>query len=656
MITFLLLVMAGAGITSVVVQNAIQSANEEQALRYEQISEVKDFAQAQTAITLHAMDIIIDRDEGVSQERSDAVTALFTKMKRLQKHLNDLADTKEEKAAALRLPQLLTEMEDAVYNQLFPTVNQRAKGEKAAFAKLDDKIDALEDQSVTILHALERVRNGSNRALLNAYSQALSEVNLNAMDMIIDRYKGLDQERVATVKLLIQKMDALVKKISRNAKSVKERKLVFNLGQHLMLFKKIVTSDLYAQIKKVAGIEADFSRLDDRVDSIEDAMSEALSVISRSVAHEVAEAKEGVESMKTTAQTILIVIIVIAVGLGIAGGVALIVSVVGAIEKMTEVTYDLAKGEGDLTKRTAIKSHDEIGEASEHIDHFIDKIQEIISIGKHSSNENVALAEELSQTSAQISSQSEEEVAIVKETVAFSEEIRQAIRSSLEEFTKAKEDICNANEELRSAQENILSLTKTVQSNGEQELELASRLNQLSVDADQVKDVLIVISDIAEQTNLLALNAAIEAARAGEHGRGFAVVADEVRKLAERTQKSLSEINATINIVIQAINDSAEQMNQNAKHVEALLSVSDEVEEKITNISSVMEHAAVVTGSSYEISVKTDQSIGEMAQKIATIEEISSQNQYSLKEITTATEHLSRLTYDLSQKLDQFKT
>ena len=104
-----------------------------------------------------------------------------------------------------------------------------------------------------------------------------------------------------------------------------------------------------------------------------------------------------------------------------------------------------------------------------------------------------------------------------------------------------------------------------IEISSQNEEELSGKLIQLTQDTEQVKDVLSVISDIAEQTNLLALNAAIEAARAGEHGRGFAVVADEVRKLAERTQKSLAEINATINVVIQSISETSDAMIKNAE-------------------------------------------------------------------------------------------
>ncbi|GHS86875.1 hypothetical protein FACS189487_01920 [Campylobacterota bacterium] len=133
-------------------------------------------------------------------------------------------------------------------------------------------------------------------------------------------------------------------------------------------------------------------------------------------------------------------------------------------------------------------------------------------------------------------------------------------------------------EELMVKAEDIVgNLTKQIVDASQKENELAEKLVQLSRDADQVKSVLRVIADIADQTNLLALNAAIEAARAGEHGRGFAVVADEVRKLAERTQKSLAETNASISVVVQAIGDSSDSMSANAKDMQTLVGDVEQV-------------------------------------------------------------------------------
>lgn len=149
-------------------------------------------------------------------------------------------------------------------------------------------------------------------------------------------------------------------------------------------------------------------------------------------------------------------------------------------------------------------------------------------------------------------------------------------------------------EELRSSKfvelnSMINTTVERIQSVAGKEHELSGNLQSLAGNARETKEILVTIGDIADQTNLLALNAAIEAARAGEHGRGFAVVADEVRKLAERTQKSLAETSATINVLIQSISDNSEALNQNMDEMMDLTRYVGTVDQKMDEVLQAMD-------------------------------------------------------------------
>lgn len=151
-------------------------------------------------------------------------------------------------------------------------------------------------------------------------------------------------------------------------------------------------------------------------------------------------------------------------------------------------------------------------------------------------------------------------------------------------------------------------------------LEVNERLHALAETTNQIKDVLNVISDIADQTNLLALNATIEAARAGEHGRGFAVVADEVRNLAEKTQKSLGEINITIKTIVQSVEDVTQQVKRDAQNMETIVKKSTEAKETMYKAEHDIESVAQLSRDDIENSKIIEDEVKESRQMVSTLQ------------------------------------
>ncbi|MDD2384245.1 MAG: methyl-accepting chemotaxis protein [Sulfurospirillaceae bacterium] len=330
--------------------------------------------------------------------------------------------------------------------------------------------------------------------------------------------------------------------------------------------------------------------------------------------------------------------------------------VVAPLINLKDKAYNLAEGDGDLTKKLDITSHDEIGNASHEINNFIEKVRSTIALAKTTSSENASIAHELSVTTLEVGKRVESSTNIITQATSMSHIIKQEIVDSVEEAKKSKDEVLKANKELQGARHFIQELGSKVESSAATEMELAHRIQQLSNDAEQVKSVLTVISDIADQTNLLALNAAIEAARAGEHGRGFAVVADEVRKLAERTQKSLVEINATINVIVQAISDSSDQMNRNSAEVQELTSIAKEVEIKINTTVDMMNIVTNLNDKTVTDYVQTGHKIDNIVAKIEEINTLSTDNTRSVEEIAGASEHLNGITEKLNAILNKFRT
>jgi len=330
-------------------------------------------------------------------------------------------------------------------------------------------------------------------------------------------------------------------------------------------------------------------------------------------------------------------------------------SIVNPIKRLIHAAKELTEGDGDLTKRLSEDGNDEIAKANHYINNFIKKVQETLHGVIDASSSNSEISVYLEKTALEVEQKSEDQNIKLTVAVEHGHVMKSDLNIAMNEAEQGKKNLILSNNNLTDTQSDILILVDKVQHSSEVQIELAHNLSQLSSDAAQVKEVLTVIADIADQTNLLALNAAIEAARAGEHGRGFAVVADEVRKLAERTQKSLAEINATINVIVQSIVDSSTQMNYNSEETQELANISISVGDKLNATVDIMQESTQMSENILDGYKENAKKVENIISQIQDVSHISQENIQSIDDVAKASTSLHQSTQELNRKLQIFK-
>ena len=322
---------------------------------------------------------------------------------------------------------------------------------------------------------------------------------------------------------------------------------------------------------------------------------------------------------------------------------------------LSDAMRGMAAGGGDLTVSLPVDSQDEVGETKDSFNRFTAILRGMVGEVKGNTGKLLEGIDRVGQATDHISSGSKEQANAANATAAAVEEMTASISHIAESARNAEQMTRESGKasqhlavDVRETAEEIALVANTIQ-------QLETVLRGLDSRSMQISKIVGVIKEIADQTNLLALNAAIEAARAGEQGRGFAVVADEVRKLAERTGVSTVEIGNMIHLIQDETKTAVGSMEAAVSQVQRGVEKSQEVTHSISQIEQSAQEVEQALVSIASATSQQSAASQDIARNIARIHEMTESSDASVQATQSETEHLRRLAQELRVLMEKFR-
>nr|WP_324259075.1 methyl-accepting chemotaxis protein [Cellvibrio fontiphilus] len=511
--------------------------------------------------------------------------------------------------------------------------------------------------------------NTSHRLGENAVT--IAKVNLPEIELLIQADRDLYQALVAERTLLQSDMaaDALIVEQRDNAQQTFDRinksldlsnsATQSERDEFTRLFKR--WSDLASEVVRDARASDENTRAlalqksyGEAATAFDDVRTYIDQLQEKRLAH-VDEFSRQIELSQGEAERYLLMSLIAGALVSLTAAFFLPVLVANQVSQISHRIQNIAEGDGDLTIRVPVETNDELGHLATHVNHFMEKLQRIIASVLNNAAEVSKTAEALLEVSSNSQRAADDQCQAITMVVAAVNELSMAIQEVARNTSSTAQNTRDATNITDSGQERIRIAVERVQQLAVRINETADFMSHLEGEAKNVTSVIDVIRGVAEQTNLLALNAAIEAARAGEQGRGFAVVADEVRTLASRTQQSTADIQGMLGQLQQGVQRAVEAMGSSSTMTAEAATSANDAGQSLKGISTAVKEIADMTLQIATAAEEQSSVTAEIDKNLVQINSLAMNTAQDASRTAQESQHLNELSIQLRQLLAQFR-